>query len=91
MFKLKPSLNTCCPVFPQVRLEEVVVGGDGPFGCGARDVLLLDVGGSCCLVLAFSINLVHLFMTFGGDWISSRSTTVSLVEGNRRRCDTNRI
>ena len=57
--------------------------GNGPFRYGVRGgVLLLDVGSN--LVLGFSINLVHLFMTFGGHWISSRLTTVSLVEGNRQ-------
>ena len=45
-------------------------------------VLLLNVGSN--LVLGFSINLVHLFMTFGGHWISSRLMTISLVEGNRQ-------
>ena len=60
------------------------MGRDGPFGYGARDVLLFNVVGSRSLVLGFSVNLVHLFMTFGGHWISSRSTTISLVEGNGR-------
>ena len=57
--------------------------GDGPFGCGVRGgVLLLNMGSG--LVPTFSINLVYLFMMFGGHWISSRSMTISLVEGNRQ-------